>query len=190
MVESCSALLQVECIFIQILTPNNSKFKKHTQLLFMITVRMNSNSIATVLLLSYCIAIVLLLHFPFFFPMSFLHISIMFGGRSTRRLKAKCHFVFLADPAWFIVYMRMDMRCGRWQTESVGSVKQSTNASASLYCSSLSPYHSISALFISLYLYLFYTQSYSLILNRSVGKHTGSFFSILAPSAPAALLPF
>lgn len=98
----------------------------------------------------------------------------MLRRRSTRRFKAKCHFVFLADPARFIVCMRMDMLCGRWQTESVGSAKQSTNASASLrlsiYCSSLSPYHSISALFIYFYLYLFYTQSYSLIWIKTIKK--------------------
>lgn len=43
----------------------------------------------------------------------FLFISIMFCGSSIARFRAKCHFVFLADPVRFIVFMRMGMLCGR-----------------------------------------------------------------------------
>lgn len=81
-----------------------------------------------------CLASILL---RLFYCRFCLHISIMFRRRSTWRFKAKCHFVFLADPARFIVCMRMGLHCGRWQTESVGSEKQSTNASASLRLSIL-----------------------------------------------------
>lgn len=75
------------------------------------------------LLLLLFIALLCLFLFNLLGSIFFFFISIMFCASSIPGFRAKCHFVFLADPVRVIVFMRMGMLRGRWQTESAGSVE-------------------------------------------------------------------
>lgn len=72
------------------------------------------------LLQSFVVSFSLLSVFFFFF---FLQYAFAFAWECHARVWAKCHSVFLATGVGIIVFMRMGMLCGRWQTESPHSVK-------------------------------------------------------------------
>lgn len=150
--------------------------------------------ITTTLLLWYLIAFVALLHFPFFqclFPSYFNNVSVGVPHQGSKLNVILCswqtqpHSLFIWGWTCSVGVDRLN-QSALWNSQLTPAPR-----CISLYCSSLSPYHSISALFIYFYLYLFYTQSYSLILNKKKmwGNVLVQFF-LFAPPALAALLPF